>query len=283
MPAVLAVVFDFDDTLVPDSTTKLLASVGIDTERFWKVEAQALVAQGYDSPHAYLRLLLNEIGEGRPLGSLGVEGLRTFGATLDGDFYPGLPEMFIDLKESVRQYRDISIEFHIISGGLQSVIEGSQIVKDHFTGVYGCELAEDENHIVRYIKRCITFTEKTRFLFEINKGLTANETLTNPFLVNKDLPRGDRRVPFKNVIYVGDGLTDIPCFSLVKDQGGVPFGVFQPGEESSAKKAFLEFLRPARVVSMHAPRFRKDDELGAMLRAAVVARCAQIEVERSQA
>lgn len=282
-PAVLAMVFDFDDTLAPDSTTKLLALAGIDTDRFWNVDAKRLVAKGYDSPHAYLRLLLDEIGPGRRLGTLKEADLRALGATLDDAFYPGLPDIFDHLRASVAQYRDISVEFYITSGGLQQVIEGSAIVGKYFSGVYGCLLGEAEDGVLRYIKRCVTFTEKTRFLFEINKGLVASDTLANPFLVNKDLPQEDRRVPFKNIIYVGDGLTDIPCFSLVKLMGGVPFGVFQPGEESSAKKAFLEFLRPARVVSMHGPRYGKTDELGSMLRTAVETRCASIEIERSQA
>jgi hypothetical protein len=283
LPAVLAVVFDFDDTLVPDSTTKLLGSYGIDTERFWKVDAQRLVADGYDPPHAYLRLLLDEVGPNGRIGTLAPEDLHTFGASLDREFYAGLPEMFGDLRTEVEKYRDISIEFYIISGGLQAVMEGSMIVRDNFAGVYGCLLDVDESGSLHYIKRCVTFTEKTRYLFEINKGLRAIDTATNPYLVNKDLPSAERRIPFRNMIYVGDGLTDIPCFSLVKSMGGASFGVFQPGQESSAKKAFLEFLRPARVISMHAPRYRHDDELGSILRAAVTTRCAAIELERNQA
>jgi phosphoserine phosphatase len=281
--AVLAVVFDFDDTLAPDSTTKLLTGAGIDAERFWRVHAQRLVSEGYDSTHAYLRLLLDNVGVDLPLGPLRESDLTQFGEKLNEDFYPGIPELFADLRDDVAKYRDIAIEFYIISGGLQQAIEGSDIVKRHFSGVYGCLLGDGDAGHLQYIKRCVTFTEKTRFLFEINKGLTARDTLANPFLVNKNLAQTDRRVPFKNIIYIGDGLTDIPCFSLVKDMGGVPFGVFHPGEESSAKKAFLEILQPARVVSVHAPRYGKDDELGAMLRAAVAARCAAIEVERNQA
>lgn len=283
-PAVLAVIFDFDDTLVPDSTTKLLTTHGIDPEKFWRTDAQKLVADGYDPPLAYLKLLLQMVGPGKPLADLTVDGLRTFGSTLDGDFYPGLPDLFGELQKTVHDYRDIAIEFYIVSGGLEAAIEGSKIVKDHFSGWYGCLLADDEaTGRIGHIRRCITFTEKTRYLFEINKGIAKNDSAGNPYLVNKDLAAPDRRIPFRNMIYVGDGLTDIPCFSLVKKEHGVAFGVFQPGEESSAKKAFLEFLMPARVVGVHAPRYRADDELGALLRAAVAARCSQIVVERKGA
>ncbi len=133
------------------------------------------------------------------------------------------------------------------------------------------------------MKRCVTFTEKTRFLFEINKGLDPRKTHRNPFLVNRDIPTEKRRVPFKNMIYIGDGLTDIPCFSLVKKQGGTAFGVFNPGEKKSAKRALLEFLKPDRVISMHAPRYRAKDELGSLLRAAVATRCSKISLEHREA
>lgn len=281
---VIAVIFDFDDTLVPDSTTKLLRDHGIDTDKFWTVEAQGLISQGYDQPMAYLKLILDLVGPGKPLGALTEKQLEGFGATLDGDFFPGLPDLFKELKESVHEYRDITVEFYIISGGLEAVIQGSRIVRDNFTAWYGCRLAEDAiTGSLAYIRRCITFTEKTRYMFEINKGISKTDSTRNPYLVNKDLPQPDRRIPFKNMIYVGDGLTDIPCFSLLKSMGGVAFGVFQPDKESSAKRAFLEFLKPQRVVGVHAPRYRQDDELGSLLRAAVIARCGQIVVEREGA
>jgi hypothetical protein len=101
--------------------------------------------------------------------------------------------------------------------------------------------------------------------------------------VNKDVPEAARRIPFRNMIYIGDGLTDIPCFSLVSKSGGTAFGVFHPDEEKSTKRAFLEFLKTDRVVSCHAPRYRKQDELGSLLRTAVQARCNQIVLERQEA
>lgn len=283
-PAVLAVIFDFDDTLVPDSTTKLLQSRGVDTERFWKQDAQELVGRGYDPPMAYLKLLLEMVRPGGPLEGLTEKDLADFGASLDNEFYPGLPDLFDELRESVGLFRDISIEFYIISGGLETIILGSEIVQRHFDGAYGCRLEEGPGSGgIAFIRRCVTFTEKTRYPFEINKGVGLDESAANPYLVNRDLSYDKRRIPFTNMTYVGDGLTDIPCFSLVKKEGGIAFGVFQPGEESSAKKAFLEFLRPARVVSMHAPRYNPDDELGLLLRAAVKTRCSSIVVERGGA
>lgn len=282
-PATIAVIFDFDDTLVPDSTSLLLQQHGIDPTRFWKEEAKALVDKGYDPSHAYLRLILDNVGKGKRLGKLTNASLRKFGSSLNKHFFPGIPTLFRDLRKIVAKVKDVGIDFYVISGGLQEIIEGCELIQKNMSGVYGCQLGgETETSELKYIKRCVTFTEKTRFLFEINKGLEPSATQKNPYLVNEDIPPHSRRVPFKNMIYVGDGLTDIPCFSLLKNLGGTPFGVFKPDMES-AKRALLKFLTPHRVVSMHTPKYGKRDDFGVILRAAVTARSTQIELERSQA
>jgi phosphoserine phosphatase len=282
LASTLALVFDFDDTLSPDSTTALLEKHNVDPQQFWQRDTKALIAKGYDPALAYLRLLLDKTGPGKPLGSLTNEGLRTFGAALP--LYPGLPGLLTDVRNTVKKFKNIDIEFYIVSGGLREIIRGNRFIKKNFSGIYGCELAGDEEGaVLRYVKRCITFTEKTRFLFEINKGLDPKRTRKNPYLVNKDVPQAKRRVPWRNMIYVGDGLTDIPCFSLVKHFEGTCFGVFNPSEERKAKKALAEFLIPQRVISMHAPKYGKKNELGALIRAAVATQCSRIKLERQEA
>lgn len=274
----LALVFDFDDTLVPDSTTRLLKR-HVDPEKFW-AGLKPLVRSGYDPTLAFLHAFLDLVGEGAPLGRLDNKGLRQFGASLNSAFFPGLPVLFKDLRAIAARY-ECSIEFYVISGGLQEVIEGTSLVTKYFRAAYGCQFVE-AGGVLRKIKRCITFTEKTRYLFEINKGITPEQTLRNPYLVNKDIPPEKRRIPFENIIYVGDGLTDVPCFSLVKKMGGVSFGVFNPGDESSARRGFLEFLKTDRVVSMHSPKYGRKHDLGAMLRTAVATRCASIRLGERQ-
>lgn len=125
---ILAIIFDFDDTLVPDSTTKLLQDHGIDSKKFWTKDVKALVSSGFDPTQAYLKVLLDNIGDGKPLGPVTNNDLRKFGKTLDSQFYPGLPELFRDLKRTVKGYKNIDIEFYVISGGLQEVIEGSEFI-----------------------------------------------------------------------------------------------------------------------------------------------------------
>jgi phosphoserine phosphatase len=281
--SVLAVIFDFDDTLLPDSTSALLREHGLDPDEFWTVRTRALVDQGYDPPLAYLNLLLQEVGPGKRLGELTNRALNEFGASLDDTWFPGLPQLFEDLRSIAKEHRDVSIEFYIISGGLQSIIDGSGYVQKYFRGAYGCQLGEDsETALVKHIKRCVTFTEKTRFLFEINKGISPSDAATQPHLVNRMVSEETRPVPFRNMIYVGDGLTDIPCFSLIERGGGVAFGVFQSGKES-AKQAFQRFLETRRVRSMHHPDYTENAELGSLLRAAVATACSNIMIHSARA
>jgi hypothetical protein len=278
---IVALVFDFDDTLVPDSTTKLLQAHGIDSDTFFGVHAKNLIDEGYDPPLAYLNLILQNIGSGKPFGQLTNKSLIEFGATLDACFHEGLPEFFDDVRDQTKtQFKNIDVEFYIISGGLQPILEGSAIVRKYFKAVYGCQLDGDtEDGPLKYIKRCITFTEKTRYLFEINKGIDSSQSKTNPYLVNEAKKPEDRRIPFENMIYVGDGQTDIPCFSMLKQLGGAPFGVFDPKNKAKAKASLEKLLQPDRVIGMHAPKYSQNEDLGSLLRLVVAQRCLSISVK----
>jgi phosphoserine phosphatase len=280
----LAVIFDFDETLAPDSTTAFLKHKGIDTDEFWNVHARQLVQLGYDQPLHYLQLMLEMVQRGGPLEGVTPEELRDFGSSLDESFFPGLPDMFMELKETVHSYPDLTLDYYIISSGMQELIEGSQTVQQNFSGVYACRFGRDnETGPIKRIRRCVTFTEKTRYLFEISKGINPAESDLNPGLVNKDVPLGHRRIPFKNMVYVGDGLTDIPCFSLVKKMGGMAFAVFDPGSKASAQRALKEFLLAGRTVGSHSPRYGVNDDLGALIRAAVNERASAVSLAARQA
>src|SRR5215813_3319127 len=228
----IAVIFDFDDTLTDDSTTKLLEHYHIDPNDFWQNRAKSLVNAGWNPTLAYLKLLLDNVGDGKPFGLLKNEDLRTFGASLR--FYGGLPELFNELRAIMGKHNvsHPSIEFYIISGGLEEIIKGSSIASQ-FDGIWGCRFAEQDG-AVKHIMNAISFTEKTRYLFEINKGL--NRSKPAPYAVNKEFAPDERRIPFSNMIYIGDGLTDVPCFSLLNLNGGRGFGVFDPTKADAPKK-----------------------------------------------
>ena len=134
-----------------------------------------------------------------------------------------------------------SIEFYVISGGIEEVILGSSIALP--SAVRGCRFAESDGR-VGAIMNLVTFTEKTRYLFELNKGLL-KPNRGNPYAVNDNVDPQNRRIPFSNMIYVGDGLTDVPCFSLLDKSGGKGFGVFDPTKKGAPKKAWEQLAAPS--------------------------------------
>jgi phosphoserine phosphatase len=280
----IALIFDFDDTLTDDSTSALLSSLGVDIKAFWKEANRLVTDELWDPTLAYLHLILRNIEQGK-IPALTNARLRAFGKTLKP--YPGLKDFLKDLR-SIASKQFCEIEFYIVSGGIQDILDGFQL-RSEFSAAWGCQLAaETPEGPVKFVKRAISFTEKTRYLFEINKGLDTNLVARNPYLVNDNVPAEKRRVPFKNMIYIGDGLTDVPCFSLVQkkpgdDDRGLAFGVFKPEQEESAKKAWVKLLAPARVTSLHAPRYRKKDDLGALLRTVVATLCVDIRTASATA
>jgi hypothetical protein len=282
-PIFLAVVLEFDDILAPDSTSTLLKQRGLDPAKFWSEDVKALIEAGYDPVPACLAAILDNIGEQKALGALTNETLMKLGRHLDETLYPGLPQLFVDLRVIAMAYKRIELEFYVISSGLQDLIEGSAVIQEHFRGVYGSQLAADsDGPVLRHIKRCVTFTEKTRYLFEISKDIPPRETMGNPLNVNRYVPPQSRKIPFRNMIFVGDALVDVPCFSIIKRDGGLTFGVRSSKARMSPKQALESLLSPERPMSTHLPNFDEQSPLGALLRAAVATRCSQIQLEREE-
>src|SRR2546429_1629217 len=123
---IVALIFDFDDTLSPDSTSKLLEKHDIEPADFWQRDAKALIKDGYDQTAAFLKLFLDNIGKGKKLGELTNAKLREFGSSLE--FYDGLPEFLDEIENEVHaNYKNIDVEFYIVSGGLYGIIKGTKI------------------------------------------------------------------------------------------------------------------------------------------------------------
>lgn len=275
----IALVFDFDDILAPDSTTQFLEHHGIDAEEFWLEEFRHKIQAGYDPTVAYLTLLLEKVGEDRPLGQIGTDDLEEFGSSLDETLYPGVPGLFGDLNDIVADYEGIDIEYYMISEGLEAVIRGTEL-SERFDAIYGSRLDEDADNVLNRIQRPISFTDKTRYLFEINKGISPDEARGNPYQANKAIPAKERKIPFENIVYIGDGITDVPCFSVVKDRDGRVFGVVDSQQGSPKQRAIQDLGSPRRTGNLSEPRYGVDGRLGSLLRLTVEGMCTEREIDK---
>jgi len=217
----IAIVFDCDDTLCPDTITFLLQSYGIAPKSFWEEVANEVDA-GWDPPLAYMYKIIDFVKSGI-MPDLTNDKLRQIGAQIR--FFPGIPGLFDDLHRFIKRRQEfvdaqIFLEFYVITGGFEEMIRGS-LIAPHMTDIFGCTFSEDpRTHLICRPRTTVTFTEKTKFVYAINKGITGVELRCNPYLVNNSIDEGDRRIPLHNMIYIGDGPSDIPCFSLIQSRGG---------------------------------------------------------------
>ncbi len=244
----IALVYDYDQTLSPNymQDEVLFPAFGIDSGKFW-LRCQTLVRNDYyDNELAYLKALLDCLELDRPTN----KRLRELGAGLN--FFPGLPEMFEEFKTCLlrpeHQALGIKVEHYIISSGLKALIDGSRLAP-YVRAVFGCEFAEDREGRITFPRRVISHTQKTQFLFRINKGL-----LDYTQDVNDHMPPDLRPVPFDHMIYIGDGPTDVPCFTVVRQQGGQAIAVYNPSDESrtSFRKSY-QLVGPSDRVRHIAP------------------------------
>jgi hypothetical protein len=241
---VIAIVYDYDQTLSPNYMQEevLFPAFGIDSRAFWRRAQELVREEGYDNELAYMKVLLDCLGMDRPTNAR----LKTLGGSLR--FYPGLPQMFEEFSKGLvpaqHEAHGIRVEHYIISSGLKILIEGSRLAP-YVNGIFGCEFAEDEAGCITFPKRVISHTQKTQYLFRINKGL-----LSMSQDVNDHMPPGIRPVPFHNMIYIGDGPTDVPCFTVVRQHGGNAIAVYNP--EDPSRNSF----RKCYQLSAHADRVR---------------------------
>lgn len=247
---IIACVWDFDKTLIPGyMQTPLFNAYGIDEKHFWK-EVNALPeiyekkGTRVSADTIYLNHLLSYVKNGILEGLTNAK-LRELGQKLE--FCPGLPALFpllqaITKESEAYKKHNIELEHYIISTGLAEMIRGSEIA-DYVTDIFGCEFIEapmppnfskqDDLMIkldfeISQIGTIVDNTNKTRYIFEINKGGNKNPSID----VNACISKSDRRIPIDRMIYVADGPSDIPCFSVVKNNGGKTFAVFQPENDA---------------------------------------------------
>ncbi len=297
---IIACIWDFDKTLIPEyMQSPLFRRYGVDEATFWN-ETNNLVGhykkRGYHlSPEiAYLNHLLTYVLAGK-MPKLSNKVLRECGAEIK--FYPGLPDFFraaqgyVAEKEAYRKH-DIRLEHYIVSTGLAEMVRGSAIAP-FVDNIWGCEFVEnplqpgflqqpdfglDAEALIAQIGLVIDNTTKTRALFEINKGTNKNPAID----VNASVAPEDRRVPFQNMIYIADGPSDVPSFSVTKKGGGKAYGVYNPAR--SDEFAQNDRLRAAGRIDHYGPAdYRPDSSTAQWLRLHIHSICDRIVADRESA
>jgi phosphoserine phosphatase len=266
MADVIALVFDFDDTLAPDSTSGFLEHLGVDAAAFWRDQVGPLLSeQDWDPVPAYLYRML-ELSRSGPQGRITRDLLRDWGRNLP--LHDGVATLFERLRARLRQgHPTVQLEFYLISSGIGDVLRGTPIA-EQFADIWASEFHYDPAGAIDFPRRIVSFTDKTRYLFHIQKGIIGPESRNKPFEVNRKVDADKLRVPFDQMIFVGDGYTDIPCFSLIRSSGGVAFGVWDPRHKEKRSRAW-GFIEDGRVSNLNHARFGEDAELYQLLEAAV--------------
>lgn len=253
---VIAVIWDFDKTLIPGNMqSPLFRRYEIDEAAFWD-EVDGL-EQFYLNHGAhrvardalYLHHLLTYVGAGKMEG-LSNDVLHELGKEVE--FYRGIPDFLDLLKKAIESEpkfaeHQVVIEHYIVSTGLRQMILGSAVAP-YTTEVWACEFAEliatpgysegqealfSPDREIKQLVYTIDNTTKTRAIFEINKGANRNPAID----VNSKIAPEDRRVPFQNMIYIADGPSDVPVFSVVGANGGRTYAVYRPGSEVEFEQA----------------------------------------------
>ncbi len=216
--ATVALLYDFDKTLTTRDMQEytFIPELGLSADQFWKQANELARSQQMDRILAYMKLMLDESRRQRK--PIRRSDFVALGSALE--FYPGVETWFERISERGRAL-GLAVQHFIISSGLAEIIEGSPI-GHFFERIYACEYLYDENGVAVWPKLAVNYTAKTQFLFRINKGVLS---VSEDEMLNAYTAEADRPVPFRNMIYIGDGLTDVPTMKLVKESGGSSIAV----------------------------------------------------------
>ena len=296
----IACIWDFDKTLIPEyMQSPLFRRYGVDESNFW-AETNALGdvyrKRGYhlSGEIGYLNHILTYVLAGQMAG-LNNKILKECGK--DIKFYPGLPGFFGLAKKWVTEKPDyvkheIQLEHYVVSTGLAEMVRGSAIA-DEVAGIWGCEFIENplqpgflkQNEFemsteaeIAQISMVIDNTGKTRAIFEINKGSNKNPAID----VNSMLKPEDRRIPLQNMIYIADGPSDIPSFSVVKGGGGRAYAVYNPANAAEFAQND-RLLQSGRIHGYGPADYTETSSTARWIKLHIHAMCDQIVKDRESA
>jgi 2-hydroxy-3-keto-5-methylthiopentenyl-1-phosphate phosphatase len=237
----IAIVYDFDGTLSPQPMQEytVLPKIGIEPHEFWaRVNDEARSTQS-DPMLTYMRHMLEHLEHKQ------VHVTRKDFAAMAARirYFPGVPDWFARVNAYVRRSggAHVNAQHYVVSAGQKEILNGVSIRKA-FKQIYASEYHFNHHGIATFPKLLVTDTLKTQFLFRINKG---KEEITES--INEHMPEGERPIPFSNMIYIGDGMTDVPSMALTKKNGGHCVAVYDPKNARGQKEVCIKLLKAGRV------------------------------------
>jgi phosphoserine phosphatase len=215
----IAIAYDFDGTLAPGNMQEynFIPDLNMDKKEFWDEANRLAKENDMDEILAYLSIMLTKAKE-KNIPVL-EETFMQYGRKIS--FFQGV-ETFFDRVNRYVEAKGLCVEHHIISSGIREMIRGTRIAK-YFKNIFASGFLYDHNGEACWPAVAVNYTNKTQFLFRINKGI--NNTYDNT-LINKIIPENEKPVPFSNIIYIGDGETDVPAMKMVSMQGGYSIAVY---------------------------------------------------------
>jgi phosphoserine phosphatase len=241
----VAIAYDFDGTLaagnIQDNT--FIPAIGMANKTFWQQNKQRAARHQADEILSYMTFML----ERAAAQDVPVRRMDFAAHGRSVSLFPGVESWFKRINKYGRR-KGVRIQHFIISSGIKEMIEASRIGK-HFERIFASSFAYDANGVAKWPALAINYTTKTQYLFRINKGSLA---VHEHGIINEYIPPEKRPIPFTNIVFVGDGETDIPCMRLVRNMGGHSIAVYQPGsrkQKAKAKKLLkdkrADFISPA--------------------------------------
>ena len=244
MKPIIAIMYDFDKTLCTKDMQnyRFIPSLGLKVSEFWDYTNEVQIREKVDSVLAYMYAAI-KISKEKNI-PLKRERLEENGREIE--FFPGVSEWFRRINE-FGESCGVTIEHYVISSGMKEIIDGTQI-SGEFKNIFACEYLYDENGIAVWPKTAVNYTNKTQFVYRINKGVL---DVSNDDDLNRSMPDDSKRIPFTNMIYIGDGLSDVPCMKMMKSYGGKSIAVYQALDEK-----VKELLRKDRVDYIYPADYR---------------------------
>ena len=247
---IVALLYDFDKTLCNEDMQNyaFIPDLDMTPSEFWGETEKFGEKENMERILAYMYMM---VSKAKAKGiHFSKKYLRSLGATIK--YYKGVTSWF----KRINEYGDslgLDVEHYIISSGVKDIIEGCEIAKE-FKKIYACEYMFDENGDAVWPKVAINYTMKTQYVFRISKGI---DNISDDALVNQRISHEDRRVLYRNMIYLGDGITDVPCMRLIKDKNGKSIAVYPRGK----KEKVAGLLRDNRVNYIALADYSENSEL----------------------